>query len=110
MNPFWEKQVKELPLLEGEWERPFTSDAEDAAEEHTTLRKSSVQLAAMGPPLRLSGTHGRLRILSGKDFTSFGCYVILSLFMIFTKSAKGDHRKSRKVIRDATTPQILSKN
>jgi len=57
----WEKQVREPPLLESEWERPSTSDAEDVAEEHTTLVKNGVQPAAMGSPPRLGGTHGKLR-------------------------------------------------
>jgi len=57
----WEKQVKELHLLEGEWERPFTFDADDAAEERTTSKKRNVQPAATEPPPRLSGIHGRLR-------------------------------------------------
>jgi len=57
----WEKQVRELPLLEGEWEKPFTSDADDVAEEDTTSRKNDARPAAMESLLRSSDTHGRLR-------------------------------------------------
>jgi len=57
----WEKQVKEPLLLESEWERPSTSDAEDVAEEPTTLAKSGVQPAATESPPRLDGTHGKLK-------------------------------------------------
>ena len=61
MKFLWEKQVKEPLLLEGEWEKPSTSDADDAAEEPTTLRKSSVQPAATEHPPRSGGTPGKLR-------------------------------------------------
>ncbi len=61
MKFLWEKQVREPPLLEGEWEKPSTFDADDAAEEHTTLRKNSVQPADMERPPKLGDTRGRLR-------------------------------------------------
>jgi len=59
---FWEKQAREpLPLEDG-WEKPFTFDADDAAEEPTMLAKSSVRPAATESPPRLGGTRGKLRI------------------------------------------------
>jgi len=57
----WEKQVREPHLLDGAWEKPSTFDADDAAEEHTTLKKSNVQRAATEHPPKLGDTHGRLR-------------------------------------------------
>lgn len=61
MKFLWENQVRGLPLLEGEWEKPSTSDAGDAVDERTTLRKSGAQPAVMESPPRSSDTHGRLR-------------------------------------------------
>jgi len=75
----WEKQVKEPHLLDGEWEKPSTSDADDAAEEHTTLRKSNVQPAATEHPTKLGGTHGRLKIWSERGSTSSDCYSTLRM-------------------------------
>jgi len=65
--------------LEDEWEKPFTSDADGAAEEPTMLVKSSVQPAAMGSPPRLGGTRGKPRASIEKDSTSFGRRAIMGL-------------------------------
>ena len=49
--------LQKEPSIKG---KPFTSDAEDAVEEHTTLGKNDVQLAAMGHRLELDNIHGKL--------------------------------------------------
>jgi hypothetical protein len=43
----WEKQAKELRLLENVGEEPSTLNVDDAAEERTISRKNVVQLVVM---------------------------------------------------------------
>jgi len=47
--------------LESVWGKPSTSDAEDAVEGHTMLRKSSAQPVVMEVPQKSEVTRGRLK-------------------------------------------------
>ena len=57
--------------MESVWGKPSTSDAGDAVEGHTTLRKNGAQPAVMENPPKSDGTRGRLKTWVEKGFAEF---------------------------------------
>jgi len=56
--------------LEGVWEKPYISDADDAVGGRTTSRRSDAPPAATGNPPKLNDIRGRLKAWAEKGFVN----------------------------------------